>query len=256
LFNLESFDIKLDTDYIGRNFIYTEVVDSTNEELLKQDNYKLNGTVFFSEKQNKGKGRKDRVWLSNKEQNLTFSIMLTDKKLFTKNLNLINFASSLSVAFSIENLYQLKTELKWPNDVLINGNKTAGILLESSSKGKKVENVVVGIGVNVNQNSFQEDFKIEPTSIRLELKQVVDRESLLAEILNNFEENLGKIITDPKWIMNEWKLKCKMIGEKISVSEGKQIKYGIFEDIDDDGFLLLKSGSKVEKIYLGDVGII
>ncbi len=76
--------------------------------------------LYLAEKQNLGRGRKDRVWYSAKEQNLTYSILLTNKKYFDKSFNLINFATSLSAAISIENLFQLRTELKWPNDILIN----------------------------------------------------------------------------------------------------------------------------------------
>ncbi len=102
MFSLENFDIKLNTEYIGRNFIYSEEIDSTNTFLLNKGNkFNTDGTVLLAEKQNKGKGRKDRIWYSAKGQNLTFSILLTNKKSFQKNFNLINFVASLSVAVSI-----------------------------------------------------------------------------------------------------------------------------------------------------------
>jgi BirA family transcriptional regulator, biotin operon repressor / biotin---[acetyl-CoA-carboxylase] ligase len=256
LFDLEFFDIKLDTDIIGRNFIYAEEVDSTNSSLLnKALKFDKDGTVLLSEKQNKGRGRKDRVWYSNKGLNLTFSVLLKDRDFSGRKINLINFASSLAVALAIENLYQLKIELKWPNDILINSKKTAGILIESSSSGKKIERVVIGIGINVNQNSFQGIFNINPTSIKNETDQNVEREVLLAEVLNIFEEILGWIEDKPEELLKDWKSRCRMIGEKISVSEGDQIKYGIFDDIDEEGFLILKNGKKLEKIFFGDVSI-
>lgn len=257
MFNLESFDIKLDTEFIGRNFIYSDEVDSTNSILLdKNGNYKQHGTVFLAEKQLRGKGRKDRIWYSTKDLNLTFSILLTNNKYYQKNLNFVNFASSLAVAISIENLYQRRIELKWPNDVLINRKKTAGILLESQSQGNVIEKLVIGFGVNVNQTVFQGTFKISPTSLKLELNETLDRERLLAEILNNFEQFLETAPKDPGWILKEWKLRCNMIGEKISITDDDNAKYGIFNDIDDDGFLLLRNGDKIEKIYFGDVSVI
>ncbi len=256
LFNLENFDIKLNTDFIGRNFIYSEEIDSTNSFLLDKTNkYSADGTVLLAEKQAKGKGRKDRIWYSAKAQNLTFSILLTDKKHFSKNFNLINFGTSLAVALSIENQYQLRTELKWPNDVLINGKKIAGILLESTSQGNKIERLVIGIGVNVNQGQFQGSYNIPPTSLKNELQVPVDRERLLAELLNNFEEILNRIKTEPTEILKDWKAKCRLIGEKIAVVEGENVRYGIFDDLDDEGFLLLKTKGKIEKIYYGDVSL-
>jgi BirA family biotin operon repressor/biotin-[acetyl-CoA-carboxylase] ligase len=257
MFDLELFDIKLDTEVIGRNFIYAEEVDSTNSVLLDKSNNKfdIDGTVVLSEKQNEGRGRKDRVWYSTKGMNLTFSILLKDRDFTGRRINLVNFASSLAVAMAIENLYQLKIELKWPNDVLISGKKTAGILIESSSAGKKIERVVTGIGINVNQTSFQGIYKIPPTSIKQESGNNIDREVLLAEVLNIFEEILQWIDDKPNEILKDWKARCRMIGEKISVTEGDQVRYGIFDDIDDEGFLILKTGRKFEKIYFGDVSI-
>jgi BirA family biotin operon repressor/biotin-[acetyl-CoA-carboxylase] ligase len=254
LFNIENFDIKLDTDYIGRSFIYADEVSSTNTLLLdKQSGYNTNGTVALAEKQTQGRGRKDRVWYSAADSNLTFSILLSKDKELLRNLNFLNFATSLSIAFSIENLYQLKTSVKWPNDVLINSKKTSGILLESSSQGSKVERVVIGIGVNVNQNSFQGVFNYPPTSIRNELGRNVERERLLAEILNNFEIQIEKIRTNKTEILDDWKSRCDMIGERISIVEDNKEIFGIFEDLDEDGFLLLKQKDKIEKIHFGDV---
>ena len=256
MFNIETFDIKLDTEFIGRNFIYCEEVDSTNSVLFDKSNkFNQNGTVLLAEKQTKGKGRKDRVWYSAKDQNLTFSILLNSKKYLSVNPNLINFGTSLAIALSIENLYQLRVNLKWPNDVLLNGKKAAGILLETSSRGNKLEKIVIGIGLNVNQTFFQGSFNMPPTSIKAELNQVVEREKTLAEILNNFEEIIEKVENESKWILNDWRAHCNLIGDKISVTEGDTVKYGIFEDIDDDGHLLLKSDKKIEKIHFGDVSI-
>jgi BirA family biotin operon repressor/biotin-[acetyl-CoA-carboxylase] ligase len=257
LFNFENFDIKLDTEFIGRNFYYYDELISTNAQLLDKTNkFNINGTVLLAEKQFKGKGRREKVWYSAKEQNLTFSILLTDKNLWRNNFNLLNFVSSLAVALSIENLYQLKTELKWPNDILLNRKKAAGILVESASKGENIERVIIGIGLNVNQTSFQGSFNIEPTSIKLEMNQPIERERLLAEVLNNFEEVLGKLTIDPGWILKDWKARCRMIGEKIQVVANNVSKSGVFSDIDENGFLILRRGNNTEKIYSADVSLI
>ena len=256
MLNIEDFDIKLNTEYIGRTFVYAEELSSTNTFLMdKKNGYNNNGTVVLAEKQTSGKGRKDRVWYSAPETNLTFSILLTKDKFLNNNSSLINFAASLAVAFSIENLYQLKTELKWPNDVLLDGKKTSGILIESTSQGNKIERFVVGIGVNVNQPSFQGTFNYPPTSIRIELGRNVERERFLAEILNNFELLLERIKSNKIEVINDWKAKCKMIGEKISVVENDSEKFGIFYDINEEGFLLLKTRDGIEKVHYGDVSL-
>lgn len=256
VFKIENFDIKLNTEYIGRSFVYADELASTNTFLMdKQNGYNNNGMVVLAEKQIKGRGRKDRIWYSAPESNLTFSILLVKDRLLFNNINFINFAASLSVAVSIENLYQLKTQLKWPNDVLINSKKTSGILIESSSQGSKIERVVVGIGINVNQNSFQGVFNYPPTSIRNEIGRSVEREKFLAEILNNFEFYLEQIKLNKKVLLNDWKSKCGMIGERISIHENDKEIFGIFDDIDENGFLLLKTKDKIERIHFGDVSL-
>ncbi len=147
----------------------------------------------------------------------------------------------------------MKTEVKWPNDVLINGKKTCGILLEASSQAKKIDRLVIGIGINVNQNSFQGVFNYPPTSIRIELGRNVEREKFLAEILNLMEELFEKLKLDKTEVLNDWKSKCRMIGERISVKEDEKEKFGLFYDIDEDGFLILETKEGREKIHFGDV---
>jgi BirA family biotin operon repressor/biotin-[acetyl-CoA-carboxylase] ligase len=114
---------------------------------------------------------------------------------------------------------------------------------------------VIGIGINVNQPSFQGTFNYPPTSIRNELGRNVEREKLLAEILNNFELLLEKIKKNKSEVINDWKSKCKMIGEKISVIENESEKFGIFYDIDEEGFLLFITRDGIEKIHFGDVSL-
>ena len=257
MFNLEKFDIKLETEFIGRNFVYSDEIESTNTELLAgKQQYKKNGTVVLAEKQFSGKGRKDRSWQSAKGLNLTFSILLTKEILIDINPNHVNLAASLAVAEAIENLHQLKTELKWPNDVLINKKKVAGILLESSLKGNNVERLVIGIGINLNQILFQGEFNLPPTSLKIEIKSEIDREDILAEILNLFEERLLEITESAKNLLNDWRGKCKMIGDKITITENNDVKSGIFYDIDENGYLLLKNKNEIEKIHFGDVSFV
>jgi BirA family transcriptional regulator, biotin operon repressor / biotin---[acetyl-CoA-carboxylase] ligase len=257
MFNLEIFDLKLETEFIGRNFIYCDEIESTNSELLSgKQQYKKTGTVLLAEKQLAGKGRKDRTWQSARGLNLTFSILLMKDVVAGININHLNLAASLAVASAIENLHQLKTELKWPNDVLIDKKKVAGILTETSIKGTKIERAVIGFGINLNQIVFQGDFNFPPTSLKLELKADIDRENILAEILNTFEELLLELESKPKAILNEWRNKCQMIGDKITITENDKVKTGIFHDIDDDGFLLLKRTDLIEKIHFGDVSFV
>lgn len=252
MFNIENFDIKLETENLGRNFIYTEEISSTNSYLMKSNDEFIHGTTILSEFQNQGKGRINRPWFSEKGQNLTFSVLLKND-LEKYNPNHISLAASLAVSNSIENLFQLKTELKWPNDVLVNSKKVSGILLESTSMGSSLEKIIIGFGVNVNQTKFIGEFKIRPTSIKFELRKEVTRERLLSEILNTFEEILNEMSKGSKKLLDDWREKCRMIGEHIMINVGDEKKSGIFYDIDANGLMILKVGEDFEKIKNGDV---
>jgi len=258
LFHFEDFDIKLDTDFIGRNFYYLEEVESSNTTLLNDKSMDFDGAVLLAEKQTNGRGRKDRKWYSLADQNLTFSILL--KRKFKGNqVNIVNFSTSLAVAVTLENLFQLRVSLKWPNDVLVDGKKIAGILLDSVSKGSTIEKVVTGIGLNVNQSGFQGQYVIPPTSIKIEAPQEeqldISRERVLSELLNNFEEIYLRGEERPQSIMEDWKQRCKMIGEKVTIEDTDVSLTGIFEDVDENGFLLLNVKDKIEKIHFGDVSL-
>lgn len=256
MFNFNLFDVKLETNTIGRNFIYLDEVDSTNSFILdKKNKIYEDGTIVFAEKQTRGRGRKNRIWYSEKGLNLNFSILITNKYFFDKKFNLLNLGVSLAVANSIERLSSIQTSVKWPNDILIKGKKTAGILLEAISQGSKIEKLVIGIGVNINQTFFNGEFNYPPTSIRLECRENVEREKLLAEILNHFEDMLLKIISKPESIPTDWRNKCDMMGKRITITQEDKTLSGIFEDIDDNGFLILRTQKKKEKIHFGDVGL-
>ncbi|GJQ61527.1 MAG: bifunctional ligase/repressor BirA [Melioribacteraceae bacterium] len=253
-FNHEDFYLKLDTDVIGRNFVEVDEIDSTNAFLLKTNDYNQNGTVILADYQTAGRGRREREWISAKELNLTFSVLLNNN-LDKVNVNLLILGSALAVAQALENLYQLNVELKWPNDVLVKRKKICGILLESSAKGSKLDKLVIGFGINVNQVNFPGKYNITPTSVKSEFKSTVERERLLAEILNNLEAIFIELVKTPEKVLDAWRDRCKMLGEKIKIEDDGKARFGIFDNIDQNGFILLKTPEGREKVHIGDVSI-
>ena len=256
-FDFTSFNLKLETDWLGRNFSLIDEADSTNCMLMKRDyGFEENGTVILAEKQLNGKGRLERNWLTAKYENLTFSILITNKKLLSVNPFIYNFGSVVAVARTIESQYQVQTGVKWPNDLLIGDRKICGILSESVISGSSFTRMVVGIGLNVNQTNFLGDYKLEPTSLALELGKEASREKLLAGILNEFEEIISLGERDPQRVLKDWKDRCPLMGDKISIQQGDVIYDGIFDDVDENGALLLRINDRTQIFHYGEVSII
>jgi BirA family biotin operon repressor/biotin-[acetyl-CoA-carboxylase] ligase len=211
-----------------------------------------NGTVVLAEKQRKGRGRLERAWESAKGLDLTFSILVNDRYCLKAAPAAVNFGTAVAVANAISSLFQLQTRVKWPNDVLINKKKVAGILIETSLIGNSLKKYVIGIGINVNQNNFQGDYRVQPTSIALEFGETVEREKLLAGFLNA-EEMFELANTNPGKVFDEWREKCDMIGDRITIDQNGKLVSGIFDDVDELGNILLTTSAGIQKISSGDL---
>ncbi|HEX5358905.1 MAG TPA: biotin--[acetyl-CoA-carboxylase] ligase, partial [Candidatus Nitrosotalea sp.] len=151
----------LQTDIIGRKIYYFETIDSTQNfalELAKRPHE--NGSVVIADRQTQGRGRLNRKWVSPKG-GIWMSILLRPN-FEPSYTSLFPMATSLALAVSIEKTLKIKTELKWPNDVTIKGNKVAGILIDASVESNKIDYLIIGIGIN---------FKINPGTVSKSIKQ-------------------------------------------------------------------------------------
>jgi len=194
-FDKEQFNKKLKTQFIGKNLIHFERLNSTNDFACeiekKSDSHNLkkdlNGTVIISEIQDMGRGRLKRNWLS-PPGGLWFTIILATK-IKEKDLPKMNLLAAISVAEILITKYRLKVTIKWPNDIYCNGCKLAGILSET----EKINDLLylnVGIGINVNiDSSVFPNLSLKAISIMDLLGRKLKREILLAEILLSFENN-------------------------------------------------------------------
>ena len=168
------------------HYIHFDEIDSTNNYL--KNSYQLldNFTFVFADYQNKGKGRNDRVWESNKGSNLMFSVLIKDPKLI--EISLLSLYSAVEISKLLESYGINNVSIKWPNDVLVNDKKICGILLE----GQLPHYVVIGIGLNVNQKEFPNNLRRPATSIFNELNKDINleelKETLFPSIVNNFNK--------------------------------------------------------------------
>lgn len=184
---------KLNTKYIGKNLLYRESIDSTQKEAwrLVGENVE-NGTLIMADIQTDGIGTHGRKWYTNEIGNVAFSIVLYPNCKIEKINNItIDIANIIVKVF--ENLYRIKLNIKSPNDIVYNGKKLGGILTETKVFGEVVKNLVIGIGLNLNQEKFHEDIIEIATSIKKEFSVEIDRNLVVSEICNVLEKKVIEI---------------------------------------------------------------
>jgi BirA family biotin operon repressor/biotin-[acetyl-CoA-carboxylase] ligase len=181
--------VKPNTQIIGQNIIYFNSIESTNSfalELLKQ-NLAGDGSVILAEYQSRGKGQGSNQWLSQPYLNLLFSLILQPVTLEAVNPFTFNKAITIAVCQTIQKILpHEEVKIKWPNDILINSLKVAGILTENNFSGSQLKSCVAGIGINVNQDDV--DLKsMDAASLKSFKGDEIERNQLLQEILECIE---------------------------------------------------------------------
>ena len=240
---------------IGRMVIRLGEVDSTNEYakvLIGQGC--LEGTVVLSDLQTGGKGRLARKWESPKG-GLWMSICLKPKgELVGDKLGIIPLLSGCATARAVKGVSDLNARVKWPNDIIVNHKKMAGILSESIMHGEE-RWVIVGIGININ-NPVQEGYEFSDisTSITEETGKEFDLEELRVQLICEFERlyNMAEAGKDAE-VLDEWREIADTLGKKVSINRISGEINGIARDIDEVGALILElHNGHTETILAGD----
>jgi BirA family transcriptional regulator, biotin operon repressor / biotin---[acetyl-CoA-carboxylase] ligase len=245
------------TKIVGRDIQVFEQTTSTNDviEKLARDGVK-EGAVVFAELQTRGRGRLGRKWISPARKGLWFSILLRPD-LRPQETTQLTVASATALSRAIESETNLQPEIKWPNDILIRGKKVAGILTELNAELDKVRYVILGIGIDANQNAneFTAELKKTATSLKIETGETVSRAELAATILRELDEDYSRICAGKfSAIADEWESNCVTIGKNVAVQTGGRKIRGRAESLDDDGALLLRTEhGHLERITGGDV---
>jgi BirA family biotin operon repressor/biotin-[acetyl-CoA-carboxylase] ligase len=214
------------------------------------------GLVVIADRQSSGKGRMGRRWESPGGVNLYASILLRPPVLPFEAPKL-TFLSAVAVCRAINNCTGLQSTVKWPNDILLNGAKVAGLLNEMSSETEQVHYVVLGIGVNLNMRAeqFPDDLRYPATSLAIATGKAVSRlaftRSLLQELDNLYQTYLEQGSVP---IFTAWTELCDLTGKRVQVDCNNLLIEGTMVGLGDDGALLVRtSAGKIESIYAGDV---
>ncbi|HEX2965676.1 MAG TPA: biotin--[acetyl-CoA-carboxylase] ligase [Syntrophorhabdaceae bacterium] len=246
----------LETLFMGKKIVHKEIVDSTNIAAFRLALAgEQEGTCLIAESQTKGKGRLGRKWCSPLERNIYLSVIVRPS-VHPSVVYPITFLSSLAVYDTILQVIGQKPVLKWPNDVLMNGRKLCGTLLELSTEADMVRFVVIGIGLNVNMeaNDVDEDIQKKVGSLLTETKKVFERAMLCGMLLTNLEKYY--ILFREKGeteICRIWEERAQIRDKFMEISQMGESYKGFCRGIDRDGSILLDIDGVTKKIIAGDV---
>lgn len=247
----------LTTDFIGKNIHYEESVESTQKIAHRFASEEVpEGTVIIAEEQRSGKGRMNRKWHSPKYTGIWMSLILRPNIPLTKAPQL-TLLTAVAIVQAIEEVTGLTPEIKWPNDILINGKKITGILTELQAEADRIHSIIVGMGINVNQKKedFPNEIQDTASSLFIEKGETISRASLIRSIFKQFEK-LYLLYLEQGF------LPIKLLWESYAVSIGKILKArtltsvieGKALGITEDGVLLLEDNSgTIHHVYSADI---
>ncbi len=244
---------------IGGNIQHFEEIDSTNKFAKKIANEGCaHGTVVVADRQTMGRGRIGREWQSDTSDGLWFTIVLRPD-LEPENIQVITLAASVAVVEAIKETEGIVCGIKWPNDIILDGKKLGGILTELSAEPGHVNYIVVGIGINANQDSEIFDYEIRQKAISLKMHkgETISRSNLLASILVNFEKIYKSVLLGKnKDIIDKWTDYSVTIGKEVKVAY-RDVEYiGTAQSIAYDGKLIVKcKDGVIREISAGEIQV-
>jgi BirA family biotin operon repressor/biotin-[acetyl-CoA-carboxylase] ligase len=251
----------LTTKVFGQQDIfYFKEIDSTNTQAkqLATEN-SPEGTLIIAESQNKGRGRRSRSWFSTPHKNIHLSIILRPK-IAPSDAPALTLMTAVALAETIKELAEIDVKIKWPNDLLVNKLKLAGILTEISADMDSIDYIVIGLGLNVNTKieDFPEELNGIATSIFSETDKKLARANIIQLFLCWFEKYYNLFISEgTQKILKRWKELSNIIGREIEIEMIDKTVQGKVIDLDEQGVLVIedKSGGR-QNIFSGDLKIL
>jgi len=246
----------LKTERFGRKIHYFPSLDSTNTmaSTLAEDGA-VEGTLVIVDEQTKGKGRRGRSWYSPPGLGIWMSLILRPA-IAPRLAPGLSIVTGLSLAETIREVMNLEAQVKWPNDCLIKGAKVAGILTELSGDREQVNYIVLGVGLNVNQQIF--DFPVElqktATSLAIESESVIPRADFLSKFLLKLETRYDSFLRDGVApFIDPYTRMCSLIGREVTAEIGKKTITGMATKIDPGGALVIESEGQEVALTAGEV---
>ncbi len=234
------------------NLITLTSVDSTNNYLQQLCEKQLaeEGTVVLSLEQISGKGQRGKSWESQAGMGLYASILLKPQKWPVEKQYVLSKAMAVGAAEYLASKTSEKVHIKWPNDLLINGKKVAGILIENSIRGQLVSSVIAGFGINLNQSSFHESFDTPAASLRMYTGELYRAEAEVTELFRSVWKAYRQLMTGENELIQEnYNHFLYKRGERASFIKGEGVFFGTLKEVDDDGLAIIEENGRVIKAH-------
>ena len=243
MFSIKLFQSNLNTKILANQIFYNSVTKSTNSDIWEIfENEKKEGLVVITNEQSSGRGRGVNKWYSKKNMSITFSFLIKQK--FSKNkIGMHAILVPVGIIKGIKKIVKQNLSIKWPNDIMFENKKLGGILIETKTYNKSLY-LNIGIGINVNENlcDFPDDIKNTATSLKIISNKDIQREILLANILNSIDQLLGN--SNEEDILNYWMKSCNHVNKTIKIKYKHKIINAIFKSINNNGQAILNYNEK------------
>jgi BirA family biotin operon repressor/biotin-[acetyl-CoA-carboxylase] ligase len=186
LFDADKYHQLLQTQWLGQSLLYFEELDSTNTYMKGLPAGEVtHGQLCLADHQSRGRGQYERNWETELGANLTFTLALRPSE--TERFHVLTLACVRAAVAEIEDSFGCEAFIKWPNDLIINQKKAAGFLTETVFNGNRLDRLLIGIGLNVNQGQFSGRLRQKAISLKQAAGRAVDREAFLSRTLSRIE---------------------------------------------------------------------
>lgn len=246
------------TTWAGQNIFYYKEIDSTNIQAKRLgEDGKPHGTLVLADRQSDGRGRRGKTWSSPPNENIYMTLLLRPGFEPAK-APMLTLVMAHSVAKALKKVTDLDVQIKWPNDIIVQGKKLVGILTEMSTEIEFIHYVIIGVGININLCEFPEEIKSMATSLRMEMGKRIKRAPIIVEIMKQFEQDYEQFLKDGDLssIQEEYNYLLVNRNREIRVLGVQKPYKAIACGINRMGELLIqKEDGTKETIYAGEVSV-
>ena len=247
----------LSTEWVGKNLVFLDVVDSTNNKARRlAEQGAPDGTLVVAVEQSAGKGRRGRSWVSISGTGVWMSLLLRPD-FMPESASMLTLVAAMAVESGIRQVTGLKGQIKWPNDVVLGGKKVCGILTEMSTEMESIHYVVIGIGINVGIREFPQEIRDVATSLALCTEKPVKRAELTAAVAKAWEYYYDKFLQrmDLSLLMEEYNEELVNRGRQVKVMTPGDSYAGVSRGINEKGELLVETEDGIHKVMSGEVSV-